>query len=340
MKTKIVAIIVAVFAISVVLAGCGASNSTTGTTGGGAAGNTAQQRQGIIDSWELVSEKHGSETRISEEDLEVIRSLGFDVYAFVTDEGDFYWDIGVDTYYSKLEKQEAANFTSGMITFENSVNTTETFDAGVQLEDDTLTIDVDGYIYKFRRMPEGGGVSNDVGQYTRDNYIGDYWVVNGNAIIELSGEELYWLLWYEDYVWNEESGAEVRTEPYGIATLSAYGPGGNNLTTSELRALNAGGQDNSVVYAIQCSDFESAEKAFETCFNKTAPELVYNGGVYVTTVSSSSGNDYLVLINPEKHYVMISGAGGLSILSEALGRDLGSSISEAYGNLAEDASAS
>ena len=342
MKTKAIALFAIVLALSFALAGCGGGGSTTGAANaagatGANAGAATQQAQGYIGWWELVSAEHDGEKFISEENLKTLRSLGYDVNAFVTEEGELYWSLATTTYYCKIDKEKAAEGDDMTVVMENHYNSVERYMDDLSVEGDTFVIDSSGYIYTFQRADSAQSVITGDIQDTWDNYLSDDWIVNGKAVIELSGEELYWLLWANDYYWDEGGNADVRNEPYGTAVISLLGPGGTYLSENEMRALNAGGRGSQVIYVMQCTEFSSAEGALATCFNGAVTDYVSAGDKLVATIADFAGNDYLIFVMGGKsgYSVMVMSADGLSVMEELLGGELGSSVSEAYANLAQ-----
>ncbi|MDO5118319.1 MAG: hypothetical protein Q4D34_07520 [Eggerthellaceae bacterium] len=339
MKTRFIVLLAAILALCMALSGCGNENSTTSAAsdaGAATGSNSAEANAAFTGYWRMVLEEDDEGVFIAEADMDVIRSLGYDCYIGIYDSGDCSWVYTTHAYDSQLDLASIADSDTVKTTFRKSNNTLVTFDATLKFDGDTLAIEVGDGIYTFKRISPNDFPAGDETQAKRDAYTYQSWMTSGNAVMELSGEELRWLLYCLDYEWDDSNTARCK-QPYGLASLTVMGSGKSYLSEDEMRSLQAGAQGSPYVFVLTSTEFKSAEAAFEACFGKSATEYASSDSVFVSTVSDAAGTDYLVLITAtggEGLYgVTISGKDGLGVLEELLGDSLGDSVPEAYENL-------
>ena len=340
MRKRLVVAFASILVLCIALMGC-SGGSATGTSGDEDTSTTSEAAatdSGLIGCWQIVSADQSDETWLGDDELGTLRSLGFDSYIQFSDDGECEWHFFGDTFEGTADVTDA---TRAETTLTDESDDTNSFDASFWLDGDELTADklfveVGGIVYTYARV-DGLGTW-DGSKQVRDAYLTDDWFVNGNALIDLSGEELYWLLWTQDYHRDNRDEKWIHDEP-GHAILSVIGPGEAYIYQDTVRGLQPGGEGSPVIFVLAVNGFGSAEDTFAACFGKSATEYASTEDIFVTTVSSSTGAEYLVLLNKNSDSggfgVWIAGEDGIGVLEGYLGDELGSSIPEAYENLAE-----
>ena len=338
MRKRLIAAFASILVLCLALMGCSGGSASSTSEGAGTSGGAEGAESGFVGCWQIVSADLPDEAWLSEDELGTLRSLGFDSYIEFSDDGDCTWSFFGGTFEGTADITDA---TKTEATLTDVPDDTYSLDVSIWLDGDdpdadTLFVEAGDIVYTFVRVDDIG--TCDGSEQVRDTYLTDGWLVNGNAIIDLSGEELYWLLWAQNYYRDNRDEKWIH-EGSGHAILSVIGPGGAYVYQDTVRDMQPGGEGSPVAFVLAINGFGSAEDTFTACFGKGATEYASSEDFFVTTVTSSAGTEYLVLMNRDSgsggYVVWIVGEDGLGVFEEYMGDELWGSIPEAYENLAE-----
>ena len=330
MKKRFIGALITMCAFCLTLLGCGSGGVGGGSFGGGANTPTYPDNP-FVGYWQMLSASDELGEFVTAADMATLHSLGYESSIFIGERGLCWWYYTDTTFDFELDLSSDALVQN--TTFYESLTNANPFKVTVILDGDTLTLSTSGADFTFKRVESSALTTSDE---RVEGHMYQDWAVNGNAVVDLSGNELYWLLWANSYEWNEN--VAVKSEPFGSASFVAIGPGKRYLSIDELRALNAGGKGDSVIYLMKCSTCTSAQETYEAFFGRSAADYAESGNIFVSTVTASDGTEYLVLLQKSgssgNYGVWIAGQDGLDVLEGYLGGELGGSVSEAYANLA------
>jgi len=158
------------------------------------------------------------------------------------------------------------------------------------------------------------------------------------AISELKGGQLNALLQEQDYSWNERNQMWVKED--GSAAVVALDEKGEHLTADEMAALAQGSAEQKVSYRIVTSGYNSVKKVFDGLAGKvmTCEDVCYVEDGAVGIVSAASARRSLVLVAKSNNVytvtIMGEDAVAQGLLDNAAGKNVGTSIDEAFATLA------